>query len=451
MFTHYSSSLVWSHCDGQDDENNLAKRSGTKKGHVRANGKHDMGRMSAGSYTLSFSLFESPAPFAPSPCFSLSVSVSVRRNFTFESRESTSTDKKKTETPHSACLRGPDVGAQHRPSHKPSTQALEGTCLPEQTPLPSSVGSASFQQRVGCTTPSAQQNHVASFFFVLTFYMRTPHTGVDPELLQDSGNEETTSIIAHLITGSSLAFGVTHLHSSVTCLHMSAYPLAWKGSLSTCTSTLGAVWLSLHRSCSRKGWYGSFTSDCSHISPSSPFRWGHVACGPASGGIPSFSAVAILRCTFCTSSVSGPEETDILVLVPRAGLVCFALNLNSRHSHTTQRQGRLCIVGSSFHKVLLLLEIVHLLADPGQDRHVQVVSCPVHGLRSKSLLGNSDTKHTKASGKFGSRPRKCSDFPASNCAQSAPQLALKALQRGHDRRRKQSEVKNQNMCNPSAK
>ena len=55
--------------------------------------------------------------------------------------------------------------------------------------------------------------------------------------------------------------------------------------------------------CSRTGWKGCAARECSHMSPSLPFRRAHVERGLASGVAPRRGAVAILYCAFCASSV----------------------------------------------------------------------------------------------------------------------------------------------------
>ena len=55
--------------------------------------------------------------------------------------------------------------------------------------------------------------------------------------------------------------------------------------------------------CQQNWWKGCSANDCSHMSPSLPFRRAHVERGPASGVAPSRSAVAILHCALCATSV----------------------------------------------------------------------------------------------------------------------------------------------------
>ena len=78
-------------------------------------------------------------------------------------------------------------------------------------------------------------------------------------------------------------------------------------------------------------WKGCSVSDCSHTSPLFPFRRAHVERGPVSGVAPSRSAVAILHCAFCASSVGGLCMAVQLVPVPGPPALSMIACCSGRH------------------------------------------------------------------------------------------------------------------------
>ena len=84
---------------------------------------------------------------------------------------------------------------------------------------------------------------------------------------------------------------------------MSALPPACSMSLRKARWTARCGLLQAPPYWQQNGWEWCSARNCSHMSPSLPFRRAHMERGPASGVAPSRSAVAILHCAFCASSV----------------------------------------------------------------------------------------------------------------------------------------------------
>ena len=132
------------------------------------------------------------------------------------------------------------------------------------------------------------------------------------------GNQETTSSIAHRITGASPSL-LTCQKSSRPCRSRSAYPSACSMSGEACIGLPGAAVRSVSGSSpylQQNGWNGCVARDCSHTCPSLSCLRAHTERGPASGVAPSHSAVAILHCAFCANSVGDLCIAVQLVPVP---------------------------------------------------------------------------------------------------------------------------------------
>ena len=128
------------------------------------------------------------------------------------------------------------------------------------------------------------------------------------------GNQETTSKMAHRISGAASLFFCTQSYSSGTvCIAPCLLDEPAQCALAC------AMWPVLAPPyLQQKGWNGCVARDCSHMSPSLPFLRAHADRRPASGVAPSRNAVAILHCAFCGSSVGDLSMAVQHVPVPGA-------------------------------------------------------------------------------------------------------------------------------------
>ena len=143
--------------------------------------------------------------------------------------------------------------------------------------------------------------------FVVTFCVRASHADVHPELLQDAREpgdhiQKKDGAPHHRCCFVVVSHPVVELRDMALQVRVAPCLFNEPAQGEVCwTARCGLVLAPPYWQ--QNGWKGCAARDCSHMSPSLPFRRAHVERGPASGVAPSRSDVAILHCAFCANSV----------------------------------------------------------------------------------------------------------------------------------------------------